>query len=109
MNASAYVGRIGGLAVALGVGAAVFTGGGTAWNSTRCTGLVRVQSADDGSDSGPVRKKALKAAGAGTAPTPRGVDGLKDLADSIADRAARPRRTRYRGIPSPCRRSDRPA
>ncbi|AFM16539.1 hypothetical protein Mycch_1748 [Mycolicibacterium chubuense NBB4] len=31
MNAGSYVGRIGGLAVALGVGAAVFTGNGVAW------------------------------------------------------------------------------
>ena len=31
MNASSYIGRIGGLAVALGVGAAVFAGQGTAW------------------------------------------------------------------------------
>ena len=38
MGASRYVGRVGGLAVALGVGAAVFTGSGVAW-------------ADDESDS----------------------------------------------------------
>jgi beta-glucosidase/6-phospho-beta-glucosidase/beta-galactosidase len=31
MNAAAYVGRVGGLAVALGVGAALFTGTATAW------------------------------------------------------------------------------
>ena len=31
MNASRYIGRIGGLAVALGVGAALFTGNGIAW------------------------------------------------------------------------------
>ena len=31
MNSSRYIGRIGGLAVALGVGAAVFTGHGVAW------------------------------------------------------------------------------
>ena len=31
MGASRYIGRIGGLAVALGVGAAVFTGYGVAW------------------------------------------------------------------------------
>lgn len=34
MNAGSYVGRIGGLAVALGVGAAVFTGHGVAYAST---------------------------------------------------------------------------
>ncbi len=33
MKASNYIGRIGGLAVALGVGAAVFTGNGVAWAS----------------------------------------------------------------------------
>ena len=87
MSSSVFVGRVGGLAVALGVGAAVFSGGGVAWagpDSSAASG----SSAGDGSDSGPVRK-ALKAARAGTAPTPRGVrDGLKNLADSVAERAA---------------------
>ena len=31
MDASAFIGRVGGLAVALGVGAAVATGPGVAW------------------------------------------------------------------------------
>ena len=34
MSAAAYVGRVGGLAVALGVGAAVVTGHGVAWAET---------------------------------------------------------------------------
>jgi ABC-2 type transport system ATP-binding protein len=34
MGASRFVGRVGGLAVALGVGAAVFSGGGVAWADT---------------------------------------------------------------------------
>ncbi|WP_319456645.1 MULTISPECIES: family 1 glycosylhydrolase [unclassified Mycobacterium] len=34
MSAGAYVGRVGGLAVALGVGAALFTGSGVAWADT---------------------------------------------------------------------------
>jgi len=38
MGASRFVGRVGGLAVALGVGAAVFSGGGVAWADTPDTG-----------------------------------------------------------------------
>ena len=38
MGASLFIGRVGGLAVALGVGVAVFSGGGVAWADTADTG-----------------------------------------------------------------------
>ena len=41
MGASRFVGRVGGLAVALGVGAAVFSGGGVAWADTTDIGIGR--------------------------------------------------------------------
>ena len=60
MNASRYVGRIGGLAVALGVGAALFTGNGIAWAgpaSQDSSGSSTSGSQDsDASDSKPVKK-----------------------------------------------------
>jgi hypothetical protein len=57
MGASAYVGRVGGLAVALGVGAAVATGQGVAWASPTESNSSASESsssadADSGSSSG---------------------------------------------------------
>ena len=40
MNAAQFVGRVGSLAVALGVGAAVLTGTGVAWASEDSDGSV---------------------------------------------------------------------
>lgn len=53
MGASQFVGRVGGLAVALGVGAGVFAGAGAAWadDSTPNTRTSAGSAADSGSDS----------------------------------------------------------
>src|ERR1700742_4426832 len=60
VNASSYVGRIGGLAVALGVGAGLFTGNGIAWagpDSQDSSGSSTSGSQDSyASDSKPVKK-----------------------------------------------------
>lgn len=52
MNAGSYVGRIGGLAVALGVGAAVFTGHGVAYASTDGDSSASGGASGTGSTSG---------------------------------------------------------
>ncbi|MGZ8746210.1 MAG: hypothetical protein ACXWZ2_04055, partial [Mycobacterium sp.] len=51
MGASAYVGRVGGLAVALGVGAAVATGHGVAWAETESGSSTSESSASTGGAS----------------------------------------------------------
>lgn len=60
MNASRYIGRIGGLAVALGVGAALFTGNGIAWagpdSQDSSVSSTSGPPASDASDSKPVKK-----------------------------------------------------
>ena len=61
MNASRYIGRIGGLAVALGVGAALFTGNGIAWagpdsDDSSVSSESGSQDDSDASDSKPVKK-----------------------------------------------------
>src|SRR4051812_19710986 len=57
MDASAFIGRVGGLAVALGVGAAVATGQGVAWagpteTDSSTTEPAPSAGAEDGSDPG---------------------------------------------------------
>ncbi len=93
MKASAYVGRIGALAVMLGVGGAVLAGGGTAWADTgsaadnshtesatsrgpaRTVGSARAGSGHEDADaSRATRAEARKLAGAhqrATRETPR--------------------------------------
>ena len=61
MNAAWYIGRIGGLAVALGVGAALFTGNGIAWagpdsDDSSVSSESGSQDDSDASDSKPVKK-----------------------------------------------------
>ena len=72
MGASRFVGRVGGLAVALGVGAAVFAGNGEAWADTsdagpRGSGSTGASNAPDSSDSSttpPRRGNAVAGRGA---------------------------------------------
>ena len=52
MGASRYIGRIGGLAVALGVGAAVFTGYGVAWAAPTSGGESSTSSGSTSNSSG---------------------------------------------------------
>jgi hypothetical protein len=55
MTASTYIGRVGGLAMALGVGAAIFSGAGTAWagpDSTASPGPTASDSGDGGAGGG---------------------------------------------------------
>jgi hypothetical protein len=66
VNASRYIGRVGGLAVALGVGAALFTGNGIAWAGPDSQDSS-VSSASGSQDSG--------ASGSESAKTPRGPIG----------------------------------
>lgn len=62
MGAAAYVGRIGGLAVALGVGSAVFAGHGVAWaDDTDSSASATSSSATSQSDSTDDRKLTTKA------------------------------------------------
>jgi hypothetical protein len=98
MNASRYIGRIGGLAVALGVGAALFTGNGIAWAEPDSDdSSVSSTSDSDASDSKPVKKtpagplgriKASKPSGSTAASTSQGDKdsprtGRKTLADIL--------------------------
>jgi hypothetical protein len=68
MNASRCVGRVGGLAVALGVGAAVVTGSGIAWAESPSS---------DPSGSAASGSEAGKASGSGSAKTPTGLSSGK--------------------------------
>lgn len=70
MGASAYIGRVGGLAVALGVGAAIATGHGVAWASpTESSSSTSESSAstDAGTDTG---SSTTNPAGAESSPQP---------------------------------------
>jgi hypothetical protein len=53
MGASAYIGRVGGLAVALGIGAAVATGQGVAWAGPDSTGTEESTTTDTGGNTNP--------------------------------------------------------
>ena len=72
MGASRFVGRVGGLAVALGVGAAVFSGGGVAWADTT----------DEG------RSNDASAASTGAANTGSATPGARATRGSSARKAA---------------------
>jgi ABC-2 type transport system ATP-binding protein len=72
MGASRFVGRVGGLAVALGVGAAVFSGGGVAWADTT----------DEG------RSNDASAASTGAANTGSSTPGARATRGSSARKAA---------------------
>jgi hypothetical protein len=97
MNSSNYVGRVGGLAVALGVGAAIFSGAGTAWagpDSSAPPGPSTTDgSGDRASDVGSAIRKAVKdslsnvaAVGAHVRDLGNGTNlrtNLHDLADNL--------------------------
>jgi len=68
MGASRYIGRIGGLAVALGVGAAVFTGYGVAWATPASGGESSASSGSTSNSSG----SSASSSGAGSAKTSAG-------------------------------------
>jgi len=70
MGASRFIGRVGGLAVALGVGAAAFAGSGVAWadstdSRSDARGTPRAASSNDGS-AGPARGRTAAATPAGS-------------------------------------------
>ena len=70
MGASRFVGRVGGLAVALGVGAAAFSGAGAAWAETSDPGsesTPRASSSDDSAAPPRGRTAAAKAPAAARA------------------------------------------
>lgn len=76
MGASRFVGRVGGLAVALGVGAAAFSGAGTAWADTSdpgsdSSGATRAASANDSAPARGRKAAAPASAGASTESRPR--------------------------------------
>jgi hypothetical protein len=80
MGAAAYVGRIGGLAVALGVGSAVFAGQGVAWaDDTDSSTSATSSSATSQSDSADDEKRTTKADRAAAA------ESDSDDADGTAD------------------------
>jgi len=102
MNAAWYIGRIGGLAVALGVGAALFTGNGIAWagpdsDDSSVSSESGSQDDSDASDSKPVKKtpagpfgriKTSTRSGSTAASTSQGDEGSsrtgrKTLADML--------------------------
>lgn len=91
MGAAAYVGRIGGLAVALGVGSAVFAGQGVAWaDDTDSSGSATSSSATSQSDAADVRKpttKADRAAGDESDNTDEGADDGEQAEDTPTDDA----------------------
>ncbi|NTY59239.1 PE-PPE domain-containing protein [Mycolicibacterium sphagni] len=72
MSAAGFIGRVGGLAVALGVGAAAFSGT-VAWadnaDSSSHAGSARSSSGDTSSVAGPAKRGAATAAKARTRPT----------------------------------------
>ena len=68
MGASRYIGRIGGLAVALGVGAAVFTGYGVAWAAPTSGGESSTSSGSTSNSSG----SSAGGTGSGSAKTSAG-------------------------------------
>ncbi len=77
MGAARFVGRVGGLAVALGVGAAVASGAGVAW-------------ADAGTDAGSGGKTPNAARAADSTHVKRGATGRAAAGPSAATRNARP-------------------
>lgn len=90
MGAAAYVGRIGGLAVALGVGSAVFAGQGVAWaddtdSSGSGTSSSATSSATSQSDTADVRKPTTKADRAAADGSDNADDGADDDAEDTAD------------------------
>jgi len=100
MGASRFVGRVGGLAVALGVGAAAFSGAGAAWADTSdpgsdSSGPPQASSAKDSVASARGRKAAATtAAGASTESrtrpqrNPRSEAPAKPSVPSVSDRPA---------------------
>ena len=99
MNSSRYIGRIGGLAVALGVGAAVFTGHGVAWaepassnTSDSSTGAAKTGGAPDSAGPAATPKGSKASAGpkSPTSATSTGSptstsDATSDESDQTAD------------------------
>ncbi|TFV55454.1 DUF4185 domain-containing protein [Mycobacterium sp. PS03-16] len=67
MGAAAYVGRVGSLAVALGVGAAVVTGHGVAWAETGAGSPSGGSSSESSANTGPAADREAGAPSAGTA------------------------------------------
>ena len=64
MGASLFVGRVGGLAVALGVGAAMFSGGGLAWADTGTAGADSPgasKAGDSSQSTAPSRRSGVRA------------------------------------------------
>lgn len=102
MGAAAYVGRIGGLAVALGVGSAVFAGHGVAWaDDTDSSASSSSSSATSQSDSTDDEKRTTKADRAAAAEadsdsdetdtdtdTDHAVEGGDDTGDDTGEDAA---------------------
>jgi len=73
MGAARFVGRVGGLAVALGVGAAMFSGYGVAWADSASTGSSGASSSSDsgGSTAAGTSGSASKRSSTGTAGSAR--------------------------------------
>lgn len=74
MGAAAYVGRVGSLAVALGVGAAVATGHGVAWAETGAASSSSESSAESSANTGPAADRQ--------APSAQGAETVADSADT---------------------------
>ncbi|MCT7658753.1 DUF4185 domain-containing protein [Mycobacterium deserti] len=88
MGASAYIGRVGGLAVALGVGAAVATGHGVAWaDETGSTSSTSESSASTSADTAPTGSQPASSAAAtnNTAAQTAGADADADEVDADED------------------------
>ncbi|WP_275078785.1 cellulase family glycosylhydrolase [Mycolicibacterium mucogenicum] len=66
-KASAYIGRVGGLAVALGIGAALTSGAGTAWANEGSPGDTAGSHSSTGKTGGSASPSKAAAAGAGKA------------------------------------------
>jgi hypothetical protein len=92
MGASAYVGRVGGLAVALGVGAAIATGQGVAWASpaesdTSASESSASADADTGSGTGSA-ETSTSTSNTGTAATSSGAATTADTGDEAEPKTA---------------------
>ncbi len=83
MSAATYVGRVGGLAIALGVGAAVFTGQGVAYADDTDTAKPATTSADSGDTKAPADNGGVGA----DRMSPAGGEGSDDQAAGTDEEA----------------------
>ncbi|MGW0160555.1 CocE/NonD family hydrolase [Mycobacterium sp. NPDC003323] len=85
MGAACFIGRVGGLAVALGVGVAVFSGAGAAFAETDGTGVSAGSSADAAPNPAPKTESAAPDETDGEQTSPRRLSTAKSLRDNDSE------------------------